>query len=118
MELVGEGKAGIWTTAALAAVERVNHERRRASNSDTNLPYISAATMLRHAPTGLIPCTSTLSFVSHLAYRLAICRPAALSTVEWEELQGIAASWSPPPITERQGHPLHSMATFQAACED
>ena len=41
--------------------------------------------------------------------------PPKAPTFDWEDLESVASCWAPPTVAERCGHPLHSMAAFEAA---
>ena len=45
----------------------------------------------------------------------AILAPSNERSVDWDDLSRTSSTWDPPQLKERGGHPLHSMAAFEAA---
>lgn len=74
-----------WVAAAGEAVDRINRQRKYSTGSSGT--FVSLETMMT---------------------------PSKVAVV-WEGFGGVTSSWAPPLPTERKGHPLHSMAAFEAA---
>ena len=90
-----------WVCAAKAAVNTTDRSNRRSS---TGGDFVGVVEMLAPTEDSGRTCGS--------AREGSLCGPDTFA-----ELKGLSTSWAPPKPMERQGHPAHSLAAFEAVYE-